>query len=138
MIVNRISTCVFLKTLIVITSRVNIVKQCNSRHFLLKSTMLCSRIKGIHRKYAIKVNQVISVDQVPEAYIEDCKSPSKKMVFSVNFSAFIFIIKTRFVNCLFKRQELYKLHYQLYFFNQFFGKICQLITLEQKLTWSWH
>ena len=125
---------VFSKTQILITSCVDNVKQRNRRHFLLNATRLRSYIMGIHRKYAIRVNQVISVDQVPEASIEDCKSLSKKMVFSVIFSAFIFIIKIRFVYCPLKRQELCKLHSQLYFFIHFFGKVCQLITLEQKFT----
>ena len=90
--------------------------------------MLCSCIKEIHRNYAIQVNQVILVDKVPEAYFEDCKSLSKKIVFSVIFSAFILIIKRGFLIVFLKRQELYKLHFQLYFFTHFIWKTCQLIT----------
>ena len=47
---------------ILITSMVRNVKQRNSRHVLLKGTMLCSYFMRILRKYAIRGNQVISVD----------------------------------------------------------------------------
>ena len=70
----------------------------------------------------MKVNQVISVDQVPEASIAYCKSPSRKMVFSVIFTAFIFIIKTRFLIFFKKKKELCKLRSQLYFLSILSGK----------------
>ena len=47
--------------------------------------MLRRCIRRIHKKYAITVNQAISVDQVPEAFMVIRQSPTKKLVFSVIF-----------------------------------------------------
>ena len=82
----------------------------------------------------MKVNQVISVDQVPEASIAYCKSPSRKMVFSVIFTAFIFIIKTRFLIFFKKKKRTLQVAISAIFFIHFIREISRLVTLERQLT----
>ena len=92
-----IQTCVFLKTKKLLTSRINNVKQCNSRHSLLKDQCYAGVSREFIGNMQSRLIRLFQSIKYPKRTWKIATSPFKKMRFSVIFSAFIFSNKRGFI-----------------------------------------